>query len=162
MLFEDIRTSKPSFAKDPCVIRLGTRYYLYYTAHDGETDLYGVGIAASDDLTIMTDDGSNGHKGFVTDALRERLSAGKTYDEVIAIGPIPMMKAVCEMTRPYGYKPLDKLKTGLKDGTAISGSSGIRLTGRPRHVRVLPAYGERRDPLRLRGRPGIRRPSGGF
>ena len=51
MLFEDIRTSKTSFAKDPCVIRLGTRYYLYYTAHDGETDLYGIGIAASDDLT---------------------------------------------------------------------------------------------------------------
>ena len=52
--------------------------------------------AACTDLTIMTDDGSNGNKGFVTQALQAKLDAGKAYDEVIAIGPLPMMKAVCD------------------------------------------------------------------
>ena len=53
--------------------------------------------AACTDLTIMTDDGSNGNKGFVTQALQAKLDAGKAYDEVIAIGPLPMMKAVCDL-----------------------------------------------------------------
>ena len=56
--------------------------------------------AACTDLTIMTDDGSNGNKGFVTQALQAKLDAGKVYDEVIAIGPLPMMKAVCDLTQP--------------------------------------------------------------
>ena len=57
---------------------------------------------ASKNLIVMTDDGSNGKKGFVTDALREQLEAGAKYEHVVAIGPMPMMRAVCEMTRPYG------------------------------------------------------------
>ena len=51
MLFEDFGGNKTSFAKDPCIIRFQGRYYLYYTKHDSATDLYGVGIAVSDDLT---------------------------------------------------------------------------------------------------------------
>lgn len=51
MLFEDFEGNKTSFAKDPCVIRFQGRYYLYYTKHDPQTDLYGVGIAVTDDLT---------------------------------------------------------------------------------------------------------------
>ncbi|MBP3411536.1 MAG: sulfide/dihydroorotate dehydrogenase-like FAD/NAD-binding protein, partial [Clostridia bacterium] len=60
--------------------------------------------AACSDLTIMTDDGSNGHKGFVTQALEEKLKAGEQYDVVIAIGPLPMMRAVCDLTKPYEVK----------------------------------------------------------
>ena len=92
--------------------------------------------AASDDLTIMTDDGSNGHKGFVTDALRERLSAGKTYDEVIAIGPIPMMKAVCEMTRPYGIKTIVSMNSVMIDGTGMCGCCRLTVNGETRFACV--------------------------
>ena len=78
------------------------------------------------DLIIMTDDGSNGHKGFVTDALRERLEAGVAYDRVIAIGPIPMMRAVSEMTRPYAIKTIVSMNPIMIDGTGMCG--GCRLT----------------------------------
>ena len=77
-------------------------------------------------LTMMTDDGSNGRRGFVTDALRERLEAGAEYDAVIAIGPLPMMKAVCELTRPYGIRTIVSMNPVMIDGTGMCG--GCRLT----------------------------------
>lgn len=92
--------------------------------------------AASDELTIMTDDGSNGCRGFVTDALRERLSAGRTYDEVIAIGPIPMMKAVCEMTRPYGIKTIVSMNSVMIDGTGMCGCCRLTVNGETRFACV--------------------------
>src|SRR4029077_19250456 len=58
--------------------------------------------ASSDDLVVTTDDGSYGRKGFVTHALADILAAEKNVREVVAIGPIPMMKACCEVTRPLG------------------------------------------------------------
>ena len=82
--------------------------------------------AACTNLTIMTDDGSNGHKGFVTQALDEKLKAGREYDTVIAIGPLPMMKAVCEMTRPYGIHTIVSMNPIMIDGTGMCG--GCRLT----------------------------------
>ena len=82
--------------------------------------------AACTDLTIMTDDGSNGRKGFVTQALEEKLRAGEQYDEVIAIGPLPMMKAVCDLTRPYGVKTIVSMNPIMIDGTGMCG--GCRLT----------------------------------
>ncbi|MCQ2458300.1 MAG: sulfide/dihydroorotate dehydrogenase-like FAD/NAD-binding protein [Clostridia bacterium] len=81
---------------------------------------------ACDRLTVMTDDGSNGRRGFVTDALRERLEAGAEYDAVIAIGPLPMMKAVCELTRPYGIRTIVSMNPVMIDGTGMCG--GCRLT----------------------------------
>ncbi len=82
--------------------------------------------AASTNLYIMTDDGSNGHKGFVTTALESLLQAGNQYDAVIAIGPLPMMRAVCEMTRPYGIKTIVSMNPIMIDGTGMCG--GCRLT----------------------------------
>ena len=82
--------------------------------------------AASTRLTILTDDGSNGKKGFVTDGLRAFLEAGETYDEVIAIGPMPMMKAVCDLTRPYGLHTTISMNSIMIDGTGMCG--GCRLT----------------------------------
>lgn len=61
--------------------------------------------AVSDKLIITTDDGSNGLQGFVTDRLREELESGEKYDEVIAIGPLLMMRAVCNLTRSSEYLP---------------------------------------------------------
>ena len=83
-----------------------------------------------------TEDGSLGCKGFVTDALRELLSAGKTYDEVIAIGPIPMMKAVCEMTRPYGIKTIVSMNSVMIDGTGMCGCCRLTVNGETRFACV--------------------------
>ena len=77
-------------------------------------------------LTVMTDDGSNGNKGFVTDTLRRSLEIGDTYDLVIAIGPIPMMKAVSELTKEYGIKTIVSMNPIMIDGTGMCG--GCRLT----------------------------------
>ena len=81
--------------------------------------------AACTDLTIMTDDGSNGNKGFVTQALQAKLDAGKAYDEVIAIGPLPMMKAVCDLTKPKDIKTIVSMNPIMIDGT---GMCGCRVT----------------------------------
>lgn len=82
--------------------------------------------AASDSLVIMTDDGSNGNKGFVTNALLKNIENGAGYDLVIAIGPIPMMKAVSALTKPYGIKTIVSMNTIMIDGTGMCG--GCRLT----------------------------------
>ena len=81
---------------------------------------------ASTNLFIMTDDGSNGHKGFVTTALKERIDGGAQYDCVIAIGPLPMMKAVCDLTKPYGIRTIVSMNPIMIDGTGMCG--GCRLT----------------------------------
>ena len=81
---------------------------------------------ASDRLIVMTDDGSNGNKGFVTAALQKNIDEGADYDLVIAIGPIPMMKAVSNLTKPYGIKTIISMNTIMVDGTGMCG--GCRLT----------------------------------
>ncbi|MCI1982508.1 MAG: sulfide/dihydroorotate dehydrogenase-like FAD/NAD-binding protein [Oscillospiraceae bacterium] len=82
--------------------------------------------AACDHLTVMTDDGSNGNKGFVTDALRRNIEAGAGYDLVVAIGPLVMMRAVCNLTKPYGIKTIISMNPIMIDGTGMCG--GCRLT----------------------------------
>ncbi len=81
---------------------------------------------ASTRLFIMTDDGSNGNKGFVTNKLEELLEAGEKYDEVIAIGPLMMMKFVCKLTEKYGVKTIVSMNPIMIDGTGMCG--GCRLT----------------------------------
>lgn len=82
--------------------------------------------AVSHELHITTDDGSNGNKGFVTNVLQNLVESGKTFDLVIAIGPLPMMRAVSELTRPYGIKTLVSMNPVMIDGTGMCG--GCRLT----------------------------------
>ncbi|MFU0833107.1 MAG: NAD(P)H-flavin reductase [Oscillospiraceae bacterium] len=82
--------------------------------------------AVSDNLTIMTDDGSNGNKGFVTDALKKNIEAGAEYDLVVAIGPLVMMRAVCNLTKEYGIKTIVSMNPIMIDGTGMCG--GCRLT----------------------------------
>ncbi len=81
---------------------------------------------ACTNLYIMTDDGSNGRKGFVTTALKELLDAGEKYDEVVAIGPLPMMRAVCDLTREPRIKTVVSMNPIMIDGTGMCG--GCRLT----------------------------------
>ena len=82
--------------------------------------------ACSERLIVMSDDGSCGEKGLVTDALRALLEAGEQYDEVIAIGPLVMMKFVCALTREYGVKTVVSMNPIMVDGTGMCG--GCRLT----------------------------------
>ena len=85
--------------------------------------------AACTELTVMTDDGSNGHKGFVTQALAEKLEKGTQYDVVIAIGPMPMMKAVCDLTKPYDVKTIVSMNPIMIDGTGMCGGCRITVGG---------------------------------
>lgn len=85
--------------------------------------------AACTDLTIMTDDGSNGNKGFVTQALQAKLDAGKVYDEVIVIGPLPMMKAVCDLTKPKDIKTIVSMNPIMIDGTGMCGGCRVTVGG---------------------------------
>ena len=82
--------------------------------------------AASDELRLMTDDGSHGEKGLVTAALEKLIQDGNQYDEVIAIGPLVMMKFVCQVTKKYGVKTIVSMNPIMIDGTGMCG--GCRLT----------------------------------
>jgi len=82
--------------------------------------------AASDKLIMMTDDGSYGTEGRVTDALKELIDGGEQYDEVIAIGPLIMMKFICALTKEYGVKTTVSMNPIMIDGTGMCG--GCRLT----------------------------------
>lgn len=82
--------------------------------------------AASSVLKIMTDDGSYGTKGLVTDALKALIDEGNQYDEVIAIGPVIMMKFVCKLTKEYNIKTVVSMNPIMIDGTGMCG--GCRLT----------------------------------
>ena len=75
---------------------------------------------------IMTDDGSVGTKGLVTDALKSLIESGEEYDEVIAIGPLVMMKFVCLLTKEYNIKTTVSMNPIMIDGTGMCG--GCRLT----------------------------------
>ena len=81
------------------------------------------------DLYTMTDDGSNGNKGFVTTKLEELIENGKKYDMVIAIGPLVMMKAVCELTKKYGIKTIVSMNPVMIDGTGMCGGCRITVGG---------------------------------
>ncbi|MEG0019507.1 MAG: sulfide/dihydroorotate dehydrogenase-like FAD/NAD-binding protein [Oscillospiraceae bacterium] len=80
----------------------------------------------SDRLEIMTDDGSYGEKGLVTLALERLIGEGNEYDEIFAIGPLIMMKFVCELTKKYGIKTTVSMNPIMIDGTGMCG--GCRLT----------------------------------
>ena len=82
--------------------------------------------AASTRLFMMTDDGSYGEKGLVTNALENLIKEGNEYDEVIAIGPLIMMKFVCEVTKKYNVKTVVSMNPIMIDGTGMCG--GCRLT----------------------------------
>jgi ferredoxin--NADP+ reductase len=83
--------------------------------------------AVSDQLYITTDDGSKGHKGFVTDPLKQMLDAGKKIDLVVAIGPVIMMKNVAETTRPYGVHTVVSLNPIMVDGTGMCGGCRVSI-----------------------------------
>lgn len=92
--------------------------------------------AVSKNLYVTTDDGSYGTKGFVTDKLKELIDAGNKYDCVIAIGPVPMMKFVCAVTKPYGIKTIVSLNPIMIDGTGMCGGCRVRVGGKIKYACV--------------------------
>ena len=85
--------------------------------------------AVADRLILMTDDGSYGRHGLVTQPLQEMLEAGETFDEVLAIGPIPMMKFVCKTTEPFGVHTSVSLNPIMVDGTGMCGGCRVTVGG---------------------------------
>ena len=85
--------------------------------------------AVSDNMYLMTDDGSYGEHGFVTVKLQELLEKGNKYDAVLAIGPIPMMKFVCKTTEPFGVKTMVSLNPIMVDGTGMCGGCRVTVGG---------------------------------
>ncbi|MCX6544544.1 MAG: sulfide/dihydroorotate dehydrogenase-like FAD/NAD-binding protein [Acidobacteria bacterium] len=92
--------------------------------------------AVVDRVIVTTDDGSAGAKGLVTDALRGLLAEGATFDEVVAVGPLPMMKAVVALTKPLGIKTTVSLNPLMVDGTGMCGGCRVSVGGEQKFVCV--------------------------
>ena len=82
-----------------------------------------------DNLYLITDDGSNGNKGFVTDMLKQLAEGGKSYDCVFAVGPLPMMRAVCNLTKELGIKTVVSMNSLMVDGTGMCGCCRLTVDG---------------------------------
>lgn len=89
-----------------------------------------------DELLISTDDGSYGHKGLVTDLLRDRLESDKDVFEVVAVGPVPMMAAVANTTRPYGVRTTVSLNPIMVDGIGMCGACRVTVDGKTKFACV--------------------------
>jgi len=85
--------------------------------------------AASHDLRVCTDDGSYGHHGFVTDVLKEILDQDSSAKLVVAIGPVPMMKFLCKLTKTYGVKTMVSLNPIMVDATGMCGACRVSVGG---------------------------------
>jgi ferredoxin--NADP+ reductase len=90
----------------------------------------------ADRVVVTTDDGSYGMKGLVTDALVTLLDEGAAFDEVVAIGPLPMMRAVCDVTRARGIKTIVSLNPIMIDGTGMCGGCRVTVGGQSKFVCV--------------------------
>ncbi len=86
--------------------------------------------AVADEVYPCTDDGSYGFHGFVTQQLQQLIDGGRRLDFVLAIGPIPMMKAVAEVTRPHGIRTVVSLNPIMLDGTGMCGACRVTVGGR--------------------------------
>lgn len=85
--------------------------------------------SVSDKYVLMSDDGSVGEKGLVTNALEKLIESGEKYDEVIAIGPLIMMKFVCKLTEKYGVKTVVSMNPIMIDGTGMCGCCRLTVGG---------------------------------
>ena len=92
--------------------------------------------SASDELHVTTDDGSYGHHGFVTNVLQKFIDSGMQLDCVVAIGPVPMMRAVAGVTKPYKIFTLVSLNPIMVDGTGMCGACRVTIGGKNRFVCV--------------------------
>lgn len=92
--------------------------------------------AFCDEVLISTDDGSYGHKGFVTDLLKERLEKDKNVTEVVAVGPVPMMQAVSKATLPFNVPTTVSLNSLMVDGIGMCGACRVTVGGKTKFTCV--------------------------
>ncbi len=92
-------------------------------------------LRTAGDVIVCTDDGSYGRHGFVTEALKDLCEVGG-IDEVFAVGPVPMMRAVAELTRPYGIRTTVSLNAIMVDGTGMCGGCRVSIGGETRYACV--------------------------
>lgn len=92
--------------------------------------------AQSTELRVTTDDGSYGRKGFVSDELKDIIASGKKIDLMIVVGPVPMMKVCCEVTRPLGIKTLVSLNPIMLDATGMCGVCRVQVAGKTKFACV--------------------------
>lgn len=90
----------------------------------------------SDIMKVMTDDGSHGEKGLVTDALKSLIDSGEKYDQVITIGPLIMMKFVCKLTKEYAVKTVVSMNPIMIDGTGMCGGCRLSVGGKTKFACV--------------------------
>lgn len=83
----------------------------------------------SDELIVATDDGSYGYHGFVSGVLQELIDKGTTIDRVFAIGPVPMMRVICNVTKPHGIKTIVSLNPIMVDATGMCGACRVSVAG---------------------------------
>lgn len=85
---------------------------------------------------IMTDNGSAGEKGFVTEKLKQLVESGEKYDVVLAVGPLPMMRAVCGVTKAYGLHTIISMNSIMVDGTGMCGCCRLTVNGETKYACV--------------------------
>ncbi len=83
---------------------------------------------------LITDDGSSGKKGFVTDVARELFEKGERYDAVFAVGPLGMMRAVCKLTAEYGIPTIVSMNSLMVDGTGMCGCCRLTVGGEVKYA----------------------------
>ena len=106
--------------------------------------------AVSSKFVMMTDDGSYGEKGLVTNALEKLIAEGETYDEVIAIGPLVMMKFVVKLTKEHNIKTVVSMNPIMIDGTGMCGGCRLTVGGKTKFaLQPVPEGGEVRCPTCL-------------
>lgn len=93
-------------------------------------------VTYAKELYIMTDDGTDGEKGFVTDKLKALLGDGKKYDAVMAVGPLVMMRAVCAVTKEYGIHTVVSMNSIMVDGSGMCGGCRLTVGGETKHACV--------------------------
>lgn len=124
-IFPQLRAFKERGARTTAIIGFRTKDLIFW---DDRFAQY------ADELIVCTDDGSFGHSGFVTSALQELLERPAAQgvprpDHVVAIGPLPMMRAAAEVTRPFGVPTIVSLNAIMVDGTGMCGSCRVRVGG---------------------------------
>src|SRR5665647_86021 len=118
-IFPQLRAFKQAGNRTTCIVGFRSQELIFWADKLAEF---------ADELIVCTDDGSAGRPGFVTAALKDLLDAQKP-DLVIAIGPMPMMHACADTTRPYGVKTMVSLNTIMVDGTGMCGSCRVTVGG---------------------------------
>jgi ferredoxin--NADP+ reductase len=92
--------------------------------------------AIADEVIVTTDDGSYGRKGLVTNALQDLIDKGYRFDNIVAVGPIRMMQAVCDLTRPLNLRTTVSLNPVMVDGTGMCGGCRVTVGGQQKFVCV--------------------------